>query len=59
MKALVIKAEEVQFAARQAVAEVSLTFALNGHFGKLGRRILFAFNGGSAPTGQVKTLPLF
>jgi RNA polymerase sigma-70 factor (ECF subfamily) len=38
---------------------VSLTFALNGHFRWSGRRILFAFNGGSAETDQVKTLPLF
>jgi transposase InsO family protein len=38
---------------------LDVTFALNGHFRKLGRRILFAFNGGSAETAQVKTLPLF
>ena len=38
---------------------LSLTFALNGHFRPSGRRILFAFNGGSAETAQVKTLPLF
>jgi hypothetical protein len=38
---------------------VSLTFALNGHFRRQSRRILFAINGGSAETAQVKTLPLF
>jgi hypothetical protein len=37
----------------------SLTFALGGHFRRLSWKILFAFNGGTPETGQVKTLPLF
>jgi hypothetical protein len=37
----------------------SPTFAPEGHFRLPHRRIPFAFNGGIAETGQVKTLPLF
>jgi hypothetical protein len=37
----------------------SLTFALEAHFWRWFGRIPFAFNGGIAETGQVKTLPLF
>jgi hypothetical protein len=37
----------------------SPTFALGAHYRPSRRRIPFAFNGGTAETGQVKTLPLF
>jgi len=37
----------------------SLTFAVGWHFRRLSKRILFAFNGGTTETRQVKTLPLF
>jgi hypothetical protein len=40
-------------------SSASLTFALPGHFRRWSLKILFAFNGGTAETRQVKTLPLF
>ena len=39
--------------------DLSLTFAVHGHFRRASQRILFAFNGGIPETGQMKTLPLF
>jgi hypothetical protein len=43
----------------RATTRPSLTFALRGHFRRWSQKILFAFNGGTAETSQVKTLPLF
>jgi len=40
-------------------AQLNLTFALPGHFRRWSLKILFAFNGGTAETRQVKTLTLF
>jgi len=43
----------------QTKSRTNLTFALPGHFRRWSLKILFAFNGGTAETRQVKTLTLF